>query len=143
MYRGISKQGQWVYGSKLELEGKTYIIPVDAYIGMDHIDGQPEDEERVCIDPCIEVLPETVGMGTGVEDRDGKEIYQGDIYDNPCAIGLLECVFISGGFCGKHIGDETDIENRSLKGRIYPMSPSKNVKITGSIHDHLLQEAVK
>ena len=63
---------RWAYGGHCVVEGKDYIIPDDAEIDaeIDYLDDY--------IVGFIEVIPETVGQGTGREIN-GIEIYQGDI----------------------------------------------------------------
>jgi len=59
---------RWAYGGHCVVQGRDFIIPDDAEI--DYVDDY--------IVGFIEVIPETVGQGTGREDKHGVEIFEGD-----------------------------------------------------------------
>ena len=115
-FRGKSLTGEWFYGYLQEF--------------------QEHSAKRLCI--CVasvktwkdallyEVKPETVGQFTGLYDKNGTEIYEGDIYRYKEPDSINEVSYcIGGGFAGFDLSPTYHDENRLL-----------DVEILGNIHDN-------
>ena len=115
VFRGKSKStGEWVEGS---------------LIGNDVIVGKivEFEEDYFCTEFWYKVDPETVGQFTGMTDKKGKKLFEGDIYSMGEKNILYVVIFDKSQFIGKQVG------NRSLAGLEYWKS---DIGIVGNVYDN-------
>lgn len=118
--------GKWLNGSLITgLFGQSCNI-------LDKYDDPQFDCFQDFDDMDTEVISSTVGQFTGLTDKNGKEIYEGDIVS--CSHwhpSNYQMVFIEGAFClggkdGEWITDVTYMED----------SKGKHFKVIGNIHQN-------
>ena len=105
-------------------KGKFYILP--------HLTHYPSDCNSL---DGYEVETETVGQFTGLYDKDGKEIYDGDILSIKDGCALLTVEFRHGAFGYEYCG-----EFHSWAGNhnftFNPFDTDVDFAIIGNIHDN-------
>lgn len=103
--------GEWVYGDLLRIHGVPFIYPDPAPNGWND----------------YEVIPDTVGQFTGLLDKNGKEIYEGDIVEFGNRIqGRSKVVFDNGCFMAEAKNYETALTYRV----------SMHAMVIGNIYDN-------
>lgn len=107
--------GKWITGSLAQLSGFSYIL---------------NDEHKIP-DCSTEVLPDTVGQFTRLFDKNGKEIYEGDIiqiHEGRNDFKITSIVWNDEFLC--YEPSNKDLRH-ALKARY-----SEHYKIIGNIHDN-------
>lgn len=127
-FRGFNaKNNQWLYGSHIINRGKNFVAP-DEFAD----DKTWED---------YEVEPETIGEFTGLHDKNGKEIYEGDIVSHPWKDPIFGDLVETGEFVHSTIcfNNGAFVVNYRLDGEYIYLQDFVRLKcleVIGNIHDN-------
>lgn len=119
------KHNKWVYGMPLPSQfGCGYMLNIDAAMDADFY------HSRYTM-PTFESTPDinedTIGQFTGLRDRNGIEIYEGDIFNLGSKDILYKVVWRDCGLCGKQI------HSSSYVGLSFWL---QDIEIVGNIYDN-------
>ena len=122
LFRGkLSHSGVWVEGNLIkDRNGNKYIIPFNVF--------EPDGHHLIIdSDEAWRVDSETVGQFTGMTDKKGKKLFEGDVYSMGEKNILYVVIFDKSQFIGKQV------RNRSLSGLEYWKS---DIGIVGNVYDN-------
>lgn len=125
--------GEWVYGDLVHVENKSYISyyyesPLSTFINelIEYV-----DMSMVGVAPFIEVDLTTIGQYTGLTDKNGKKIFEGDIVVVPLsgkpAKGIVE--YFKTDICGFAVITQPQYSN-------YVLQKNYAYEVIGNIHDN-------
>jgi len=132
LFRGFSTDsGKWVEGFLVQTQSNTYIIHPGWY----------NDDLFISLYNIIDkVDPATVGQFTGLTDKNGKKIFEGDIlkYQMNIRTAIVGRVaFVSGAFVfeSEELERECDIAFASFADDEISF-PQHCIEVLGNIHDN-------
>lgn len=120
MFRGKRVGGgEWVYGDLLhDKDGRPHIVPKGQEFDFD------DDMFEI-----YEVEPATVGQYTGLKDKNGREIWEGDIFKHTDSNGVCIVRVLWDGCNARFIG----IDQRN---RLWYVGREPRITVVGNIHDN-------
>lgn len=138
--------GGWAYGDLLQIVG-GFVIYHGSHTDSTLIEDRPNLAVELYMDEVSPVHPDTVGQFTGLYDREGNEIFEGDV-----VTGLEYADF--------HTGDDGNVNavvvwdtewasfmlDAGCRVNIRPCADiRRRIRVTGNIHDNpsLLEGGLK
>ena len=147
-FRGKSCIGNWVYGYlKKQMVGDKADVWAIQTEGKEMLH-LPATRFKPAKDTLLYeniVAPNTVGQFTGLTDKNGKKIFEGDIFTSDYFDDTynFEVVFSDGAFCGKHkstgiymLGFTNFDDNGEDLGYWCEEDYTSHIQIIGNIHDN-------
>ena len=127
-YRALRKDnGEWVYGNLVTTKHFTFVLNTSFIPAL----SLPSKD-------FIEVNPETIGQFTGFKDKNGLEIYEGDIVSMQHGLYKYTVSFENGSFVCYHLQAKDLVNGGKLKwgllSRSFELGEDFELEIIGNIH---------
>lgn len=90
-WRELPKEEWWVEGCALQLDDGSFLIATSC------MDDENEGTKRMIEVCAYEIEPETLCRYTGLTDKKGENIFEGDIIMD-IDYGFMKCVYLHGSF---------------------------------------------
>lgn len=117
--------GMWVYGYLIRTTNTAIIVADNAPQGITN------GYTKIKIENATPVNPNTVGEYTGLKDKNGKEIYEGDVCKRNGHTELYEIVFYKSAWAIKNQDDKAIWHQEFCNG-----AKALWLEVIGSIHEN-------
>lgn len=138
LFRGVeTDREEWVYGYLIHDSVCNSTVPYIGYLSHEQADTENRD--------VVPVIPETVGQYTGITDKNGNKIFEGDIikthYANANKSNFVERVeFEKGKFCAIYENDGCKIASIIFDGTPHLKYDKSvymdEVEVIGNVYDN-------
>lgn len=116
LFRGKTKKGNWYEGMLLWSDGLLFI--------------ESRDKRYYNVDP------DTIGQYTGLIDRNGKKIFEGDILECTRPVDVKRVGAVKFGEHEKEVGFYVDFNDPNIRQDIGFWTHERDVKVIGNIYDN-------